>query len=431
MRVLLSFLQLPRSRFFTLTGVGLAVPLLALACGSQVQELGDELAESGLGQRDAGASLDAAARDDASGQNGNGAGANDGGANDGGSGGATKTITKLSLGASHFCALRGSDGWCWGSGQGRPGGTFDPVTKRVLVNVGDLVDISASLVHTCAVRKDGAAFCWGSNVLGRLGDGTTNPAVGGNPVRVTVSSAKFVRLEAGSTRTCGFDVAGNVTCWGSVQNTFGATPPPSAGAKIDLVTGRNFFWCGRDTLDRVMCWDTPDFGVTGDGYTHGSSTLSFVSGVLDSPRDVSAGWSHVCAAQEDGKVRCWGSPDMGRVGVQSTAAAIASPTLVAGIDDAIAVAAGKTHSCALHANGTVSCWGDNAHGQLGDGTKTSRANAALVTGLTGVTAIAAGSDLSCAVREGTQIWCWGSNTSDPLGNHVAGDFVNATAAVPF
>jgi alpha-tubulin suppressor-like RCC1 family protein len=65
------------------------------------------------------------------------------------------------------------------------------------------------------------------------------------------------------------------------------------------------------------------------------------------------------------------------------------------------------HACARLTNGTVSCWGHNEHGQLGDGTTTDRKAAAPAKGIEKATRIAAGRDTTCALVEGGRLFCWG------------------------
>jgi len=88
-----------------------------------------------------------------------------------------------------------------------------------------------------------------------------------------------------------------------------------------------------------------------------------------------------------------------------------------GTTDVAAIAMGIMHSCVVHRDGTVSCWGGNTDGQLGNGS-VSAANIsrpAKVPGLTGVVAVSAGGSFSCALGSDTRVRCWGANTVGQLG----------------
>jgi len=74
------------------------------------------------------------------------------------------------------------------------------------------------------------------------------------------------------------------------------------------------------------------------------------------------------------------------------------------------VSAGDKHSLATKVDGTAWAWGNNGHGQLGDGTSTTRTTPVQVSGLTDVAAVSAGEVHSLAVRGDGTVWAWGSNT---------------------
>lgn len=85
--------------------------------------------------------------------------------------------------------------------------------------------------------------------------------------------------------------------------------------------------------------------------------------------------------------------------------------------DPIAVSAGKAHTCALMANGTVRCWGDNANGQLGIGSTTDAGLPTPVQGLTDASKVRASiaGDFTCAIRASGTLACWGNNSFGQLG----------------
>ena len=89
---------------------------------------------------------------------------------------------------------------------------------------------------------------------------------------------------------------------------------------------------------------------------------------------------------------------------------------VTGLANAVAVAAGNFHTCALRSDGTARCWGDNAVGQLGDSSATDRLIPVPVSGLTNVVAVSGGAGSTCAVRVDGAVFCWGSNSRGELGD---------------
>jgi alpha-tubulin suppressor-like RCC1 family protein len=81
---------------------------------------------------------------------------------------------------------------------------------------------------------------------------------------------------------------------------------------------------------------------------------------------------------------------------------------VNGLSDAVAVAAGDAHTCALRAGGSVVCWGLNLSGQLGLGDQVDRLVPTAVPGLTGVSRLYAFAVGTCAVTGGSEVYCWGA-----------------------
>jgi len=92
-----------------------------------------------------------------------------------------------------------------------------------------------------------------------------------------------------------------------------------------------------------------------------------------------------------------------------------------------AVTLGSQYSCALHTDGTVSCWGRNQYGQLGDGTLTQRTSPVQVAGpggtgfLTDVSALDAGGWHAMGIGADSEAWVWGRNTLGQLGDGTLTD----------
>ena len=120
---------------------------------------------------------------------------------------------------------------------------------------------------------------------------------------------------------------------------------------------------------------------------------------------------HACALHADATISCWGNGSDGRLG-QGEASNSFLPVKVAGMDDAVAVSAGGEYTCAVHRDGGVSCWGWNQTGGLGDGTTTASYTPKRVSGVSDVAAISAGRHRTCAVHRDGDVSCWGLISGD-------------------
>ncbi len=190
------------------------------------------------------------------------------------------------------------------------------------------------------------------------------------------------------------------------------------------VDAGSFHTCARLQDGTVRCWGRNDEGQLGDGTTTNASTPVAVPGVGGAAA-VSGGGFHTCARFPDGTLECWGRNDSGQLGDPATTSfSSVTPVRVTGITTAIAVTAGGFHTCALLADGTVQCWGENDFGQLGNGTSdpvpgsptTVNPTPVTVSGMTTAVAISAGGWHTCALLRDGRVQCWGQNTYGQLGD---------------
>ncbi len=157
--------------------------------------------------------------------------------------------------------------------------------------------------------------------------------------------------------------------------------------------------------------------VSRGGYARGQpgGGTTTVSHSLIKVKDADAGWlyvdesdHHSCAIGMDGTLWCWGENTDGQIG-DGTTTDRDTPTLEAYGDGSwTVVSASDGHTCAVRSDGSLWCWGSNAHGQLGDGTTTRRtiptremnADADWMT-------VSAGVGHTCGIRQDGTLWCWG------------------------
>ena len=174
----------------------------------------------------------------------------------------------------------------------------------------------------------------------------------------------------------------------------------------------------------VASWGNNGSGELGDGTRTDRSRYGDI-GALDSVVRVAAGWTprygHTLAVRSDGTVWAWGDNTHGDLGDGTTDGRLA-PVQVTGLTGATQVAGGCDHSLALRSDGTVWAWGGNGAGQLGRGTVTGYEVApAPVSGLAGVTKISAGCGFSLALRSDGTVWAWGYDSVGQLGNGSTAD----------
>ncbi|MCH7488626.1 MAG: hypothetical protein IIB23_03255 [Chloroflexi bacterium] len=346
----------------------------------------------------------------------------------------TAGVAVIVAGGSHTCALSTPGGLtCWGdniSGQLGDGTTTNSLTPVDVVGLtGGVAAATAGDFHSCALTTAGGLMCWGRNLNGQLGDATTTSRLTPTPVMGLASGVAAV--ETGSAHTCALTAAGAAKCWGI--NTYGRlgngtsgntsttmTDVIGLGSGVEAIAAGNEQTCVITAEAGVKCWGRNNLGQLGNG--GGGSPGDYspvpvdVSGLSSGVVALAAGGFHTCSLTAAGTVACWGHNGSGQLGLGTTegqATPMVVPALATGV---AAIAAGNNHSCALTTAGGLKCWGRNASGQLGDGTKTDRLTPVDVWGLTsGVAAVATGDFHTCALMTAGGIRCWGRNLEGQLG----------------
>jgi alpha-tubulin suppressor-like RCC1 family protein len=362
------------------------------------------------------------------------------------------TATAITAGHSHTCALTTGGGVkCWGRNSYGALGDGTTTYRTTATEVSGLtsgvatVTATATGLHTCALTTGGGVKCWGLNAAGQLGDGTTTHRL--TPVNVSGLTSGVAAVAAGYSYTCALTTGGGVKCWGG--NLYGQlgdgtttqrlTPVDVAGliSGIAAVAAGDVHTCALTTGGGVKCWGYNGDGELGDGTTTNRFTPVDVSGLTSGVVAIAAGSGHTCALTTGGGVKCWGGNNSGQLG-DGTSTLRLTAVDVSGLTSGMAaIAAGISHTCALTTGGGVKCWGRNADGQLGDGTTTGQLTPVDVNGLTsGMAAIAAGGSHTCAVTTGGGgVKCWGNNDAGQLGDgtdeyeSIANDVSGLTSGV--
>lgn len=344
-----------------------------------------------------------------------------------------ENVVQIAIGDNFGCALR-QDGtvWCWGangSGQLGLGGTdFQPRAYAVQSTATDLTQIVAGQEHVCGIKGDGTVLCWGYNLYGELGNGTT-PTNSPTPVAVS-SLANAVSLGTSRVHTCAVLADGTVKCWG--RDSFAecgtgtalaagrSTPVTVAGVSgVVQVGGGDGYTCARLADGTAKCWGRDTGDRLGNGGSDADSPTPVnvpLTAVAAGVFDVSLDHEHGCAVASDGVAKCWGRSNDGQLGGTSIVSVPATTTNAAyltlvdhGSDRVRNVETGGAHSCYVNQAGALYCWGQNTYGQLGLGNTTPFSTPQLVSTVSNVKSVALGEASTCALLADGTVRCWGRN----------------------
>lgn len=288
----------------------------------------------------------------------------------------------------------------------------------------------------CGVATTGAAYCWGYNSNGELGiDSSTGPEMCGplfcssKPVPVA-GGLTFAKVAAGASFACALTTTGAPYCWGNNvggqlgngTTTDSLVPNPVGGGLTfaSLSAGEGFA-CGLTTAGAAYCWGINDDGQLGIGDSTGpgacnsfqcSSLPIAVSGGLTFA-GISAGRGYACGWTAAGVAYCWGHGALGH----DTTAYSPVPLAVNGGLTFAAVTTGTVHACGVTTSGAGYCWGFNTDGELGDGTTTQRLSPVPIFGTLVFTTLSAGTGFTCGIASSPHLTaCWGYNGYGGLGN---------------
>ena len=343
---------------------------------------------------------------------------------------ATDGYVDVTVGAAHTCALR-ADGalFCWGDnawGQLGVAGAGGAEPRRVGGPDAHFIQVDAGYHHTCALRwseHGGVPWCWGRNSARELGDGTDTDR--DRPVRV-LSDAYFSEIRAGGAHTCAITLERDLWCWGrNREGQLGnggfqpaVRPERLAGLAVwERVDAGAAHTCAVDRGGTAFCW-----GAYYYPYTLFSASDERVTEPLPlvgsrSWRGIATGYSHTCGVTRGGTGFCVGYNQDGQVGNGDPGYYLARVDTLARVDaddDWVELSAGFNHTCGLTRAGSAYCWGDNSVTQLGDSTRVDRPLPKRVLPRARWSVVRAGNTHTCGITAG-RVVCWGADAAGQLG----------------
>jgi alpha-tubulin suppressor-like RCC1 family protein len=314
--------------------------------------------------------------------------------------------------------------------------------------------IATGAQHTCGITGTQRLYCWGSDIEGSLGVGTSasdcSAQIGGRcslvPIPVT-GAERFVFVTAGDFHTCALTSSGVAYCWGG--NYYGQVGVGAVGGDIRVPTavigGHTFssisagrmHTCGIDTGGDTWCWGWDSWGQLGAGVT-GADRCSFFSSnepcsgtplkLAGSVRfaEVMGSEKISCGRDVSGAAYCWGE---GVGGTESTdcqagqnANCTRTPLIQVGGTTFQRLGMGGGYRCGQKSDGVLWCWGYEFYGVFGNGTSFTASPDTLVRAAGGksYSQVAFGGGHICGLNSGS-VECWGYNHDGQAGGTIGTD----------
>jgi RHS repeat-associated protein len=290
-------------------------------------------------------------------------------------------VDSLSVYNAHTLLLRndgkvlacGKNQW----GQLGNGNQVDRQTFSTVTNLSDVVAIAAGGYHSIALRADGTVWTWGANGSGELGNNST-AQFSAAPVQVT-NLSNVIEITAGLYHSLALKSDGTVWGWGYNANGElgnGNAINQKVPVQVANLTAVRSICAGRlyslalKYDGTVWAWGANTYGQMGNGTTSATQLKPGQVTNLTSVTAIAAGASHCLALLSDSTVSSWGLNTHGQVGCGLTASPQTKPVRVKNLSGVLGIAGGGTHSLALLRDSSVSAWGENTWGQVGSSVKT-------------------------------------------------------------
>jgi alpha-tubulin suppressor-like RCC1 family protein len=265
-------------------------------------------------------------------------------------------------------------------------------------------------------------------------------------LRARFDAAALDRVSAGAGFTCSLARDGTAQCWGSNDDGelgTGGRASSMSPARVSTtlrfatISASNGYACALTVAGTAYCWGNVGansaavLGTEGAGPVPGTPSARRIPVQVAADltfTSLSAGFSHACGVTRTGALYCWGDNAEGQLGDGSKTRSTKPVRVATGLTYR-SVSAGLEHSCAIAADGRAYCWGGGTSGALGDGSGKSSTRPVAVVGTVRFAAVSAGNSHTCAVTPAGAAYCWGSNDDGQLGNGTSSGATMPTPVV--
>jgi alpha-tubulin suppressor-like RCC1 family protein len=343
------------------------------------------------------------------------------------------TPVQVAAGLDHSCARYDTGGVvCWGAIRGvkddssvfvsaNQGGLDEIPPLAVPEGLSDVTDITAGDAHSCAIKMGGALWCWGRNDLGQIGQPDSK---GQYLVPVPVLDVRADDEPPKNPKPL-------VVPWAKAfgNSTFGALPDGHSFYLIHDVyvdptlvieSGRsNLVGCDILQDHSVRCYGVNNDGGLGNGVAKEETapeTYAIPTSLLPDAVSIAGGQVHLCALRRSGHVACWGRNLHSQLGLPADEL-IHAPTDVPGISDAVLLRATDLLTCIVRKTGQLVCWGSNWSNVFRIGDVFEDRGPTPVANAGDLIDVSMARDHGCIVRRSGEVACWGFNNFGQVTPH--------------
>ena len=338
--------------------------------------------------------------------------------------GSSNSWSDITVGEAFSCGIDAGELYCWGSdssgevGNGS-GSTSNIESPQKIGSSNTWSSVGAGNSHACGINN-GELYCWGSDSIGQIGNGSVSTAKVEAPQRIG-NSNKWSAVAGGELHTCGIN-NNELYCWGYNEHgqvgngsliDFEIPQKISNSSSWILIEAGGYQSCAIKNND-LYCWGKNNNGQLANS-NYKAIEIPLRIGTSNNWEVISSSQYHNCATN-GGKAFCWGSGYSESLGNGSISNIRSIPQLINNSNKWSAVSAGYNHSCGIN-SGALYCWGDDVFGQVGNGSaSTVDIDSPQQVGVSYEwSQISMGYYYSCGIKSG-ELYCWGGDNYGQVGN---------------
>lgn len=359
------------------------------------------------------------------------------------------SVTAVSAGAQHSCAIADRSLYCWGTSTNGAlglGAVTSSLTPALVEGQLRFATVATGSAHTCALADDYSVWCWGSNDAGQLGLGESPEVLPfvDRPNKVEGLPDQAVLLSTKYRHVCAVLRSGTLWCWGNnyegqlgqgdafTAESSGIRPSPAprqVGTDSDWesVSTGDGHTCAMRSDGTLWCWGRNSNAQLSQNPSEPQIRGPRQVGQDTGFRSVDAALEHTCAIRSDDSLWCWGLNVGGALGFGPEASLTdpeIAPRRVGSRSDWQTVATRFLSTCGTSSLGALLCAGRDQEGQLGtsipgdargevDGAELHLSH--VLAEIEPVSAVSVGSFHTCAISTSSALFCAGENGSGQLG----------------